>query len=179
MIALVCFLVESLEEQVLRLRSVTVMRAILVILSLVMLSYAPMIGGLLIWAATVRYAPMALHERQKRHRIALARKAADDNAAAVSEVLRRLQAHTVALEQEIDRLRASEATKNRMATDPSYRSVGLHERAPDWLVIAARRAYRTYLHPDRHPRHREQAHDRFVQAETVFDTIYAQRQIRA
>lgn len=162
-----------------RLRSVTMMRAILVILSLVMLSYAPIIGGLLIWAATIRYAPMALCEREQRHRMACGRKAAEDHAEAASEALRRLQAHTAALEQEIDRLHAREATQSKMEIDPLYRRVGLHERAPDWLVIAARRAYRANLHPDRYPLHREQAHDRFVRAETVFDTIYAQRQIRA
>lgn len=161
----------------LRLRSVAVMRAILVILSLVMLSYTPIIGGLLVWAAAIRYAPMALCERQQRHRIAWARKAADDQAEAASEALKRLQVHTAELEQEIVRLRTREANQSGMATDPSYRSVGLHERAPDWLVVAARRAYRANLHPDRHPRHREQAHDRFVRAETVFNTIYAQRQL--
>ncbi|MCP1537683.1 hypothetical protein [Methylorubrum extorquens] len=179
MIALVCFLVESLEEQVLRLRSVAVMRAILVILSLVMLSYTPIIGGLLVWAAAVRYAPLALHQREQRQRMAWARKAADDHAEALSEALKRLQAHTAVLEQEIERLRPRDPTESRKEPDPLYRTVGLHERAPDWLVIAARRAYRANLHPDRHPRHREQAHDRFVRAETVFDTIYAQRQIRA
>lgn len=163
----------------LRLRSVTATRVILVILSLAMLAYTPMFGGLLIWIAAVRYAPMALHEREQRQRIAWARKAADDHAAAASEALRRLQAHTAALEREFDRLQAREATQSEMATDPLYRSVGLHVRAPDWLVIAARRAYRANLHPDRHPRHREQAHNRFVRAEMVFDTIYAQRRIRA
>lgn len=179
MIALVCFLVESLEEQALRVRSVPVMRTIVIVVSLLLLSYAPMIGGLLIWAAAIRYIPMALCERLQRQRIAWARNAADGHAEAASEALRRLQAHTAALEQEIERLRAREPTESRMEPDPLYRSVGLHERAPDWLVVAARRAYRANLHPDRHPRHREQAHDRFVRAETVFDTIYAQRQIRA
>ncbi|GJE73115.1 hypothetical protein [Methylorubrum podarium] len=179
MIALVCFLIESLEEQVLRVRSVPVMRTIVIVVSLMLLSYVPTAGGFLIWAAAIRYIPLALHERQQRHRIAWAHKAADDQAEAASEALKRLQAHTAALEQEIERLSAREPTESRMEPDPLFLRVGLHERAPDWLVVAARRAYRANLHPDRHPQHREQAHDRFVRAETVFDSIYAQRQIRA
>lgn len=157
----------------------TVLRTIVIVVSLMLLSYTPTFGGLLIWAAAIRYLPLALREREQRQCIARAGKDAADHAEAASEALRRLQAHTAALEQEIDRLLAREATQSRTTTDPLYRSVGLHERAPDWLVIAARRAYRANLHPDRHPQHREQAHDRFVRAETVFDTIYAQRQIRA
>ena len=157
----------------------TVLRSIVIVVSLMLLSYMPTLGGLLIWAAAVRYLPLALRERQQRQCIARAGKAAADHAEAASEALRRLQAHTAALEQEIDRLHAREATQSGMEFDPLYRTVGLHERAPDWLVVAARRAYRANLHPDRHPQHREQAHDRFVRAETVFDTIYAQRQIRA
>ena len=72
MIAIIAFLVESLEEQAQRVRSMTVLRAILIILSLVMLSYAPMIGGLLIWAAAIRYLPLALREREQRQCIARA-----------------------------------------------------------------------------------------------------------
>ncbi|GAA0275440.1 hypothetical protein [Methylorubrum aminovorans] len=179
MIAIIEFLVESLEEQAQRLRSMTVLRTILAVFSLAMLAYTPTIGGLLVWATAIRYAPLALHEREQRQRMAWARRTADDNAEAASEALRQLQAHSAALEQEIDRLHAREATQSGMEIDPLYRTVGLHERAPDWLVVAARRAYRANLHPDRHPRHREQAHDRFVRAEAVFDTIYAQRQLRA
>lgn len=179
MIAIIEFLVESLEEQAQRLRSMTVLRTIVIVVSLMLLSYMPTFGGLLIWAAAIRYLPLALREREQRQCIARVGKAAEDHAEAVSEALRRLQAHTAALEQEIERLSAREPTESRMEPDPLFRTVGLHERAPDWLVVAARRAYRANLHPDRHPRHREQAHDRFVRAETVFDTIYAQRQIRA
>lgn len=177
MIAIIEYLVESLEEQAQRLRSMTVLRTIVIVVSLMLFSYMPTFAGLLIWAAAIRYVPLALHERQERHRIACARKAAADQAEAASEALRRLQAHSAALEQEIDRLNSREATQSGMEIDPLYRTVGLHERAPDWLVVAARRAYRANLHPDRHPRHREQAHERFVRAEAMFDTIYAQRQL--
>ncbi|WP_462118944.1 J domain-containing protein [Methylorubrum extorquens] len=63
--------------------------------------------------------------------------------------------------------------------DPLYHSLGLHPGSPDWLVVAARRAFRTRLHPDRHPRHRQQAHERFTRAEAQFDLIYARRGIEA
>lgn len=61
--------------------------------------------------------------------------------------------------------------------DPVYRRVGLSPSAPEWLVQAARTAYRRRLHPDVHPvRHRGQAHDYFIRAEEAFERI---RQLRA
>lgn len=54
--------------------------------------------------------------------------------------------------------------------------VGLSETAPAWLVTSARRAYRSKLHPDRHPPHRkDEAERRYKQAEQVFDEIAALR----
>jgi DnaJ-class molecular chaperone len=59
-----------------------------------------------------------------------------------------------------------------------YRRVGLHQDAPEWVVIAVRRAYRSRLHPDRHPaRLKLDAERRFKEAEAVFDLIYSQRGI--
>ena len=56
--------------------------------------------------------------------------------------------------------------------DPVYRRVGLSPSAPDWLVQAARTAYRRRLHPDVHPpHHRPQAHDRYIRAEEAFERI--------
>ena len=52
-----------------------------------------------------------------------------------------------------------------------YGQVGLRPGAPDFLVQAARRAFRSALHPDRHPRHAQLANDRFLRAEAVFDEI--------
>lgn len=56
--------------------------------------------------------------------------------------------------------------------NPVYRRVGLSPSAPDWLVQAARTAYRRRLHPDVHPaHHRQQAHDRYIRAEEAFERI--------
>jgi hypothetical protein len=49
--------------------------------------------------------------------------------------------------------------------------VGLHPRAPAFLVSAARRAFRVALPPDRYPRNRQQAHDRYLKAEAALERI--------
>ena len=56
----------------LRVRSVLVMRTIVIVVSLMLLSYMPTFGGLLIWAAAIRYLPLALREREQRQCIARA-----------------------------------------------------------------------------------------------------------
>lgn len=77
---------------------------------------------------------------------------------------------------------ADEELRSRTADgeDPLYRRVGLSKDAQNWLVADCRRAFRRKLHPDGHPAHRKQAcHERFVEAEQVFDRIYALRGMKA
>ncbi len=77
---------------------------------------------------------------------------------------------------EIERLRAARPIAEPDPTTALYHRVGLNSCAPDWLVLAARRAYRIALHPDKHPPHRKQeAGRRFQQAESVFEAIATQR----
>jgi hypothetical protein len=53
-----------------------------------------------------------------------------------------------------------------------YAKVGLHEACPDFVLRAARTAYRKALHPDGQPeRHRADAQRRFIEAEGVFEEI--------
>jgi hypothetical protein len=53
-----------------------------------------------------------------------------------------------------------------------YAKVGLHEGCPDFVLRAARTAYRKALHPDRQPeRHRADAQRRFIEAEGMFEEI--------
>ncbi|MBM6583993.1 hypothetical protein ILT44_27720 [Microvirga sp. BT689] len=53
-----------------------------------------------------------------------------------------------------------------------YAKVGLHEGCPEFVLQAARTAYRKALHPDGQPeRHRVEAERRFVEAEGVFEEI--------
>lgn len=83
------------------------------------------------------------------------------------------EAEVETLRDEIERLRSAAASE----PDPKaalFRRVGLNENAPQWLVAAARRAYRATLHPDRHPfRHKNEAERRFIEAEAIFDQIAA------
>lgn len=71
--------------------------------------------------------------------------------------------------------------RQRLAARPQgdntlYRRVGLHEGCPDFVVVAARRAFRAALHPDRHSEVRKSAAQaRFVAAEEAFCAIYKRR----
>lgn len=65
------------------------------------------------------------------------------------------------LEADLTAARVSAGRTAERDGDPVYRRVGLSPSAPDWLVKAARTAYRRRLHPDVHPpHHRPQAHDK-------------------
>lgn len=83
------------------------------------------------------------------------------------------EAEVEKLWSEIERLRSAAASE----CDPKaalFRRVGLNDNAPQWLIAAARRAYRVALHPDKHPAHRKQeAERRLKMAEGVFDQIAA------
>ena len=93
-------------------------------------------------------------------------------------VRQRLEVDRAAQAAQIAALEASLA-RARMVSDAQtvtevhrlYGQVGLRPGAPDFLVQAARRAFRSALHPDRHPQHAQRAHDRFLQAEAVFNEI--------
>jgi hypothetical protein len=63
--------------------------------------------------------------------------------------------------------------------DPLYRRVGLDPDCPDFVLKAARRAYRVTLHEDKHPpEHKRVAHEKLVAAEQVFDTLFQRRGLR-
>jgi hypothetical protein len=80
------------------------------------------------------------------------------------------------LERELQNAKAAQ-TNNR--PNLIYRRVGLDESAPEWVVVAIRRAYRKRLHPDAHPESRKpEAERRFKEAEQVFDEIWNLRGFR-
>jgi hypothetical protein len=100
--------------------------------------------------------------------------------AALETLVSKAQAEVEALRAEVDRLRsAARAAKAEKRAEPEvtiHRRVGLSENAPQWLIAAARRAYRSQLHPDRHPpRIKAEAERRFIEAEGIFDQIEAPR----
>jgi hypothetical protein len=78
------------------------------------------------------------------------------------------------LVKEWTRIRAHMATKSRSPEKPNspYRNVGLDENCPDFLLKAARMAYRKQFHPDVHPeRDRAEAENSFKKVEAVFAEI--------
>ncbi|QRM27888.1 hypothetical protein [Microvirga sp. VF16] len=71
-------------------------------------------------------------------------------------------------------LRSHIATFHRLDTPAHrlYARVGLHEGCPNFVLQAARMAYRRALHPDGQPeQYRADAQRRFVEAEGVFEEI--------
>jgi hypothetical protein len=73
-------------------------------------------------------------------------------------------------------LKNAKAAQTNTRPNPLFRRVGLDEGAPEWLVVAVRRAYRKRLHPDVHPPERKvKAERRYKEADRVFDEIWAVR----
>lgn len=99
-----------------------------------------------------------------------------DYVAGLETMVLTAEAEIETLRAEIERLR-SDATREPDPMAMLYGKVGLCPRAPGWLIMAARRAYRAALHPDRHPAHRKlEATRRFTLAEEVFEQIASLRQ---
>lgn len=68
------------------------------------------------------------------------------------------------------------ASSGATESDRLHRRVGLSSSAPEWVVRAVRRTYRSRLHPDRHAvAHKKEAERRFKQAEETFDRIWRTR----
>jgi len=86
-------------------------------------------------------------------------------------LLAKRDAQIEALKADLAEARSNSEVRHGTDEVRIYQQVGLHPRAPEFLITAARRAYRGAIHPDRHPRHRQQAHDRFIKAEAAFDRI--------
>ncbi len=83
-----------------------------------------------------------------------------------------------ALEQAREKINKLEnefpAAVNR--TSGEFRTVGLHEDCPDFVLKAVRKIYRKELHPDLKPSHlKSKAEKGFKDAEAVFDRLYALR----
>ena len=78
------------------------------------------------------------------------------------------------LAEERTRLRTHIAAQGRSheRPNPLYKKVGLHQDCPDWLIPAARTAYRRRCHPDAHPpQNRTLMETKFKEAEEVFSEI--------
>lgn len=129
------------------------------------------IAGPVIWVFSMQFVMLAesLSRVLGDHRRAQRRAdvAFEKNASLLAE----RDAQIASLAAELASARSTFGARRETDEERSFRQVGLHPRAPEFLITAARRAYRAALHPDRHPRNRSEAQDRYLNAEAVFVRI--------
>ena len=136
------------------------------------LAYLLLIIALMVWLVPAQLASRVNWSGGRTNK----RNAADQDEAVAFELKVALE-RIKNLESELAEARKRLSAKSQ-AGDPLYRRVGLHEGCPDFVVVAARRAFRAALHPDRHPEARKTAaHARFVAAEEAFNAIYKRRKL--
>lgn len=70
-----------------------------------------------------------------------------------------------------EQMRNTQDRKNHNISD--FGRVHLADSAPQWLIVAARAAFRKQYHPDRYQddARRRQSHDVFVRADQIFDRL--------
>lgn len=128
------------------------------------------IGGLLGMSLMETIATMIREEHQAQRRLD-----ADRERRRRAVLLAERDAQIADLKVDLVQARSASGARPETPEQCLHRKVGLHPGAPNFLLIAARRAYRLSLHPDRHARHAKQAHERYLQAEAVFDQIEKMR----
>ena len=130
------------------------------------------VAGPVLWILAshyIRLTRIVVHELGEQHR---ARIRLEGDQERHTVVLAERDSRIKTLEADLTTARVSARRTVERDGDPVYRRVGLSPSAPDWLVQAARTAYRRRLHPDVHPpHHRPQAHDRYIRAEEAFERI--------
>lgn len=156
------------------------MRALLALAALGWLISQPwtaLIGLMLIVAAIVLLWVLSISIERRAVSNSSAGNTIDHNyVAALESMVAEAEAEVERLHTEIERLRSAVAASGPDHRAALYHKVGLNPGAPDWLILAARRAYRSALHPDRHPAWaKAEAERRFKLADRVFDEIAASR----
>lgn len=155
------------------------MRALLILAALgwlVSLPWMAVFGYivLIVIAIAVLWLISASIERQGASNSSRGKTIDHNYVAALESMVVEAEAEVETLRVEVERLRTSRPVSEPDAMTALYYKVGLVPGAPGWLITAARKAYRSALHPDRHPAHRKQeAQRRFQQAESVFNEIAA------
>lgn len=142
-----------------------------VVITVVLVNLPPPVAGLALWISALPYLMMT--ETLVRM-VSEARKARRNLEVKYDGHVRLLavrEAQIIALKADLMRARSASTVRPETAEQAIFRKVGLHPGAPEFLVVAARKAFRLALHPDRHPEHRQEAHDRFITAEAAFDKI--------
>ncbi len=136
-----------------------------------MATLPPTIYGPLLWILASQYIRLTEIVVEELREQCHARQRLEEDRGDHAVRLAEREARITALEVDLAQARLASTTPSETEEDRLYRRVGLHPQAPEFLIPAARRAFRLALHPDRHPRHRRHAHDRFVLAEATFDQI--------
>ena len=140
-----------LDRQALAL-STPILRRIIIFGLLPAVLNEPLLSLLGMWGFTVWFVP-----RTYRHRAALLR---------LQELDRKLM---VRLERALADAQNSSADEGAAV----FRRVGLSDNVRLHVARAARRSFRSKLHPDGHPEHRKQeASRRFQECEKLFDEIW-------
>src|SRR2546423_281552 len=109
---------------------------------------------------------------------ALQKVAAELNSRHTGRALRLLRK----VEQRLSELIEADEVGGEAQAEPTelevlYARVGLHPSAPDFLLKAARKAYRTQYHPDKHSGDtKNEAEEAFKEMENIFDEIESLRQ---
>ena len=150
-----------------------VLRLGLAVTMLIVLTTLPlMVAGPVLWVLAshyIRLTEIVVEELQEQCQ---ARRQLEADREGHAVVLAERDTRIMSLETDLVAARLSARRTVERDGDPVYRRVGLSPSAPDWLVQAARMAYRRRLHPDLHPpHHRQQAHDRYIRAEESFERI--------
>ena len=165
----------TVEIRILSLRGAH-LRAWATVVLIALTALPPVIAGLVLWLAALRYVPLTALLARNLSACARARDALEVARDRYAAALGERDARIATLTADLARARGAAGLRQETEEGRLYRQVGLHAHAPGWLIQAARRAYRSRLHPDRHPpHHRQGAHDRYVRAEDVFEKIDALR----
>jgi hypothetical protein len=153
-------------------------RAITLGSAIVLLVHAPAVYAILTLAMIGWALPSYLVLREELEDRQETRGRAEQHVRTIGAALRAAQVQIRQLEDELAEARAVPHTSEDR--DATYRKVGLHPLCPTFVLAAARRAYRSALHPDRHPEHRKaEAHDRYVAVEATFAEIERGRSAHA
>ncbi|KOX59180.1 hypothetical protein ADL19_05580 [Streptomyces purpurogeneiscleroticus] len=146
---------------------------LLIVITLALVGLPLPIAGLVLWIGgllgmtlieTIATMIREQHEAQRQLDV-------DRERQGQAVLLAERDAQIAVLRADLAQARSASSVRPETPGQCLHRKVGLHPSAPEFLLIAARRAYRLALHPDRHARHAQQAHERYLQAEAVFDRI--------
>lgn len=138
---------------------------------IVLMTLPLVIAGPVLWVLASRYVRLTEIVVEELRQQCEARQSLEEDQEGHAVMLAERDTRITRLEADLAQARLISTTPSETEEDRLYRRVGLHPQAPEFLVHAARRIYRTQLHPDRHQQHARQAHQRFIRAEATFDDI--------